>query len=127
MPRAGAAPAWRRIRGVSEPVGGGSPAGPPAAGCSGSSTGCARGARARPTGRNGNPPSLAPCVGAGATAVAAGASEGGEEFGFDFMEEEESPAAAAAAGEPATEITEEDTFDFGEEDDSFSFDDDDSF
>jgi hypothetical protein len=60
---------------------------------------------------------------AGASAAVAGGAEGGEEFGFDFMEEE----APAAAAEPATEVTEEDTFDFAEEEDSFSFDDDDSF
>ncbi len=53
-------------------------------------------------------------------ATAATAAEAGEEFGFDFMEDEE------AGG--ATEVTEKDTFDFGEEDDTFNFgDDDDTF
>jgi len=56
-------------------------------------------------------------------AVAAAAAEGGEEFGFDFMDEE----TAGAPAEAATEVTEDDTFDFAEEDDSFNFDDDDSF
>ena len=70
------------------------------------------------------PGTAAAAAPAAAAAAAASSAEGGEEFGFDFMEEEE---AAGAASEPATEVTEEDTFDFGEEDDSFSFDDDDSF
>lgn len=53
-----------------------------------------------------------------ATAAVTGESE---EFGFDFMEEGET---AEASSEPATEITEDDTFDFGDDDDSFSFDED---
>ena len=65
----------------------------------------------------------APAAAAGVDAAAAPAAEG-EEFGFDFMDEEE---AGGAPDEPATEVTEDDTFDFGEEDDSFNFDDDDSF
>ena len=68
-----------------------------------------------------------PASGAAAAAAASAPSAsaaGGEEFGFDFMDDED---ASGASAEPATEITEEDTFDFGEEDDSFSFDDDDSF
>lgn len=67
------------------------------------------------------PGSGAAAAPAAAAAVAAGAGAEGDEFGFDFMDEED----AAAPQEAATEITEDDTFDFGEEDDSFSFDEDD--
>ena len=42
--------------------------------------------------------------------------------GLDSPTEE---GADVSLSEPATEVTEDDTFDFGEEDDSFSFDDDD--
>ena len=57
---------------------------------------------------------------AAAAAPVAGAAAGGDEFGFDFMDEE----AAGAPAEAATEVTEDDAFDFGEEDDSFNFDED---
>ncbi|NIQ97354.1 MAG: hypothetical protein GWN87_26650 [Desulfuromonadales bacterium] len=70
------------------------------------------------------PATGAAVAGAAAAGAAAPAAGGDEEFGFDFMEEE---GAAGASPEPTTEVTEDDTFDFGEEDDSFSFDDDDSF
>ena len=57
---------------------------------------------------------------AAAPVAAAAADAGGDDLGFDFMDEE---GADMSSSEPATEVTEDDTFDFGEEDDSFSFDD----
>ncbi|PLX98237.1 MAG: hypothetical protein C0623_13010 [Desulfuromonas sp.] len=70
------------------------------------------------------PASGAAAAATAATAAAGAPAAGGEEFGFDFMEEE---AGGGAPSEPATEVTEDDTFDFAEEEDSFSFDDDDTF